>query len=186
MYKLSMVRVTDGFKGLYERLVRGVNPRPSLAGRGAVRLLPGAPDDGTAPLSTQVRPWGTRMTEKWSLSWADTGIICIILILLVGFYIVNSGQMEILTALERQEVTAAAVALTEGSLEELNATWEAQFTEAEDAWGMAMGSGVRSAYEAGYSEGYWDGLSASLKFNVTAQFPWITDPPPSDVNQTGG
>ena len=54
-------------------------------------------------------------------------------------------------------------------LEELNATWEAQFTEAEDAWGLAMGSSTRSAYESGY----WDGLKASLEFNVTAKFPWI-------------
>ena len=88
--------------------------------------------------------------------------------------------MEILVILEREEAAATAaavVALTEGEwqqrLEELNATWEAQFTEAEDAWGLAMGSSTRSAYESGYSEGYWDGLSASLEFNVTAKFPWI-------------
>ena len=133
------------------------------------------------------------MSEKWSLSCTDTGIICIIIILLAGFYANIYAHVEIIAALERQEATAAeaaAVALTEGEwqqrLEELNATWERELTAAENGWGMAMGSGVRSAYEAGYSEGYWDGLSASLKFNVTAQFPWITDPPPSDVNQTGG
>ncbi len=127
------------------------------------------------------------VSKKWSLSWTDTGIICIIIILLAGFYANIYAHVEILTALERQEATAAeaaAVALTEDEwqqkLEELNATWEHKLTGAEDAWGMAMGSGVRSAYQSGYSEGYWDGLSASLKFNVTTTFPWITDPPPSD------
>ena len=68
----------------------------------------------------------------------------------------------------------------------LTLEFERTLTDAEDAWGLAMGSSTRSAYQDGYSEGYWDGLSASLKFNVTTTFPWITDPPPSDVNQTGG
>lgn len=125
---------------------------------------------------------GVKTTSKnWNLSWTDTGIICIILILLAGFYANIYAHVEIITALERQEATAAeaaAVALTEDEwqqrLEELNATWERKLTDAEDAWGMAMGSGIRSSYQDGYSEGYWNGLSSSLEFNVTSSFPWIT------------
>ena len=104
---------------------------------------------------------------------------------MIGFFADIYAHEKILTALEREEATAAEaaiVALTEDEwqqrLEELNATWEHKFTDAEDAWGMAMGSATRSSYEYGYSEGFWNGLSSSLEFNVTAQFPWI-------VNRTG-
>ena len=114
------------------------------------------------------------------------GLLCILLSILsslvLGLYIMGSQQREILATLERQEATAAEaaiVALTEDEwqqrLEELNATWEHKFTDAEDAWGMAMGSATRSSYEYGYSEGFWNGLSSSLEFNVTAQFPWIVN-----------
>ena len=105
------------------------------------------------------------MSKKWSLSWTDTGIICIIIILLAGFYANIYAPVEIITALERQEATATAVSA-------LTLEFEGKISDAEDAWGAMMGSSTRAAYGDGYSEGYADALNLLI---AEATWPQLND-----------